>query len=93
MIAHEACGAENWEKARACGKVRGGKYLRQAASNKAKYHFGTSGKEDENKVRGIDWCDQLRKMEEPGQCSEAADSVVGEEAEKVTEIQILANLD
>ena len=32
-------------------------------------------------------------MEEPGQCLEAADSVVGEEAEKVTEIQILANLD
>ena len=74
--------------------MRGGKYLRQATSNKAKYHFGTSGKEDENKVRGIDWCDQLRKMEEPGQCSEAANSVVvGEEAEKVTEIPILANLD
>ena len=45
-------------------------------------------------MRGIDWCDQLRKMEEPGQCSEAANSVVvGEEAEKVTEIPILANLD
>ena len=74
--------------------MRGGKYLRQATSNKAKYNFGKSGKEDENKVRGIDWCDQLRKMEEPGQCSEAANSVVvGEEAEKVTEIPILANLD
>ena len=73
--------------------MRGGKHLRQATSNKAKYHCGTSGKEDENKVRGIDWCDQLRKMEEPGQCSEQGDCVVGEEAEKVTEIQILANLD
>ena len=73
--------------------MRGGKHLRQATSNKAKYHFGTSGKEDENKVRGIDWCDQLRKMEEPGQCSEQGDCVVGEEAEKVTEIQILANPD
>ena len=73
--------------------MRGGKYLRQATSNKAKYHFGKSGKEDENKVRGIGLCDQLRKMEEPGQCSEAANSVVGEEAEKVKEIPILANLD
>ena len=73
--------------------MRGGKYLRQATSNKAKYNFGKSGKEDENKVRGIDWCDQLRKMEEPGQCSEQGDCVVGEEAEKVTEIPILANLD
>ena len=32
-------------------------------------------------------------MEEPGQCSEQGDCVVGEEAEKVTEIQILANPD
>ena len=47
-------------------------------------------------MRGIaiGWCDQLRKMEEPGQYSEQGDCVVGEEAEKVmTEIQILANLD
>ena len=46
-------------------------------------------------MRGIaiGWCDQLRKMEESGQYSEQGDCVVGEEAEKVTEIQILANLD
>ena len=44
-------------------------------------------------MRGIGLCDQLRKMEEPGQCSQQGDCVVGEEAEKVTGIPFFVNLD